>query len=109
MHVAGNTIATPTANSSPSSSRSVRTVKGGSIPPRTPNMHRRANIHTPHTRKGDTMLHYNETSYGALIIWDSEDPENDIMLQGDDAEYLSAMLEACETDEAEQQILSQYF
>jgi hypothetical protein len=55
------------------------------------------------------MLHYNETSYGALIIWDSEDPDNDIMLQGDDAEYLSAMLEACETDEAEQTILSEYF
>lgn len=55
------------------------------------------------------MLRYNETSYGALIIWDSEDPENDIMLQGDDAAYLSDMLASCETDEEEQQILSEYF
>lgn len=51
---------------------------------------------------------YTEDRYGGLTIWHSDNPDDEVFLQGDDASELSQKLDDAMTDEAVQSLLDPY-
>lgn len=51
---------------------------------------------------------YDEDRYGGLTIWHSDNPDDEVFLQGDDASELSQKLDDAMTDEEVQFLLDPY-